>query len=218
MVKIQDLDKGDRPREKLISKGAVNLSDIELLQVIIGSGVKGSDVTKISKQIKKLLDINGYRLTLDQLMQLKGVSDATATKLVALFELASRKFQNQEVIDTAEKATALVPELRTAKQEHLVVLSLDGANRLIEKRVISIGTLNSSLVHPREVFADAITDRAASIVVIHNHPSGTLEPSNADLEITKRLKQSGELLGVKLLDHLIITRTEHFSFTDDNRL
>jgi DNA repair protein RadC len=218
MVKIQDLDKKDKPREKLISNGAANLSDIELLQVIIGSGVKGSDVTKISKQIKKLLELTSYQPSLDQLLNIRGVSDATATKLVALFELAGRKNIKEILIKSPEDIASQVPELRTAKQEHLVVLTLDGANRLIEKRIISIGTLNSSLVHPREVFSDAITDRAASIVAIHNHPSGTLEPSDADIEITKRLKQSGELLGIKLLDHIIITKSDHYSFTNDNRL
>lgn len=211
MVKIKDLDKGDRPREKLISKGAVNLSDIELLQVIVGSGVKGADVTKISKQIKKLLDLTSYRPTLTQLTEIKGISDATATKLVALFELAGRKNITDITINKPDDIVAQVPELRTAKQEHLIVLTLDGANRLIEKRIISIGTLNSSLVHPREVFADAITDRAASIVVIHNHPSGTLQPSDADIEITNRLSESGKLLGITLLDHLIITKTAFVS-------
>ncbi len=218
MVKIQKLDKHDRPREKLISNGAKNLSDTELLQVIIGSGVKGADVTKISKQIKKLLDIYAYDLTLTQLKEIKGVSDATATKLVALFELAKRSNSKDIIITTAEHATQQVPELRTANQEHLIVLSLDGANRLIKKRVISIGTLNASLVHPREVFSDPIQDRAASIIVIHNHPSGTLKPSDADAAITKRLKESGKLLGINLLDHVIITKTDQYSFTDDNRL
>jgi DNA repair protein RadC len=211
MVKIQNLDKQDRPREKLISNGAKNLSDIELLQVIVGSGVAGADVTKISKQIKKLLDRTSYQPTHIQLTEIKGISDATATKLVALFELAGRKNITDITVSSPEDIVAQVPELRTAKQEHLVVLTLDGANRLIEKRIISIGTLNSSLVHPREVFADAITDRAASIVVIHNHPSGTLEPSEADLEITKRLKEAGNLLGINLLDHIIITKNSYKS-------
>ena len=218
MVKIQNLNKQDRPREKLATKGAANLSYVELLQVVIGSGIKGADVTKISKQITKLLDIYGYDLTLNQLKGIKGVSDATATKLVAVFELANRSNSKDIIITTAEHASRQVPELRTATQEHLVVLSLDGANRLIKKRVISIGTLNASLVHPREVFADPLQDRAASIIVIHNHPSGTLEPSNADEAITKRLKDSGKLLGINLIDHVIITKTNYYSFADKDNL
>jgi DNA repair protein RadC len=214
MVKIQNLEKQDRPREKLIARGAKSLSDIELIQIVIGSGVQGADVTKISKKIKKLLDITAYQPNIVQLTEIRGISDATATKLVALFELANRKHIKDIVIKTPEDIVAQVPELRTVKQEHLVVLTLDGANRLTEKRIISIGTLNSSLVHPREVFADAITDRAASIVVIHNHPSGTLEPSKADMEITKRLNDCGKLLGISLLDHIIITKTSHLSLMD----
>ncbi len=218
MVKIQKLDKKDRPREKLLAKGAPNLTDLELIQIIIGSGVKGADVTKISKQIKKILDTNGYKITTEQLTALKGISTATATKLVALFELAEREFKDFTVIDSAEKAASLVPELKEAKQEHLIVLSLDGAHRLIAKRLISIGTLNASLVHPREVFADPITDRAASIIAIHNHPSGTLEPSEADRQVTKRLKDAGNLLGIQLLDHVIITKTNYYSFSDEDNL
>lgn len=209
MTKIQNLDKNERPREKLLAKGAQNLTDLELIQIIIGSGVKGADVTKISRQIKKLIDTNGYKITLEQLTAIKGVSTATATKLVALFELAEREFKDFTIIDSAEKAVALVPELKDAKQEHLIVLSLDGANRLIQKRLISIGTLNASLVHPREVFADPITDRAASIIVIHNHPSGSLNPSTADLEVTQRLRTAGEILGINLIDHAVVTKNGH---------
>lgn len=218
MVKIQNLDKHERPREKLVAKGAQNLSDLELIQIIIGSGTKGADVTTISRKIKKLLDTNGYTLTIDQLVAIKGVSTATATKLVALFELAEREFKDFTIIDTAKKAAALVPELQYAKQEHLVVLSLDGANRLIQKRIVSVGTLNASLVHPREVFADPITDRAASIIVIHNHPSGTLVPSSADKQITKRLQEAGKLLGIHLLDHVIVTKNSHYSFAESGQL
>ena len=218
MVKIQKLDKKDRPREKLLSKGAQNLTDLELIQIVIGSGVQGADVTKISRQIKKLLDTNGYKITIEQLTAIKGVSTATATKLVALFELAEREFKDFTIIDSAEKAAALVPELKDTKQEHLIVLSLDGANRLIQKRLISIGTLNASLVHPREVFADPITDRAASIIVMHNHPSGTPDPSDADIQITKRLQDAGKLLGINLLDHIIIAKSGHYSFADEGAL
>lgn len=218
MVKIKNLNSQDRPREKLTTRGAKNLSDIELLQVIIGSGIKGADVTKISKNIKKLLDINGYDITIDQLKTVKGVSDATATKLVALFELATRRNITDITINNTLDVVGQVPELRTATQEHLIVLSLDGANRLIKKRVISIGTLNSSLVHPREVFTEPIADRAASIVVIHNHPSGTLSPSSADKSITERLKESGKILGINLYDHVIITKTGQYSFNESGEL
>lgn len=207
MPKVKDIPKDQRPREKLQTRGVAALSDTELLQVIIGSGIQGADVTKIARNIHKLLVTHGYKLTLDQLTAIRGVSAATATKLVALFELAERHLKQETRIDNPESAAALVPELRTATQEHLVVLSLDGANRLIAKRLVTIGTLNASLVHPREVFADPLADRAASIIVIHNHPSGTLEPSEADTAVTRRLQEAGKLLGITLTDHLIITKS-----------
>lgn len=218
MVKIQNLNKQDRPREKLATKGAANLSDVELLQVVIGSGIKGADVTKIAKNINKLFITHGYNLTIQQLTSIKGVSSATATKLVALFELAQRHIKQEARVDSAEPAVALVPELKTATQEHLVVLSLDGANRLIAKRLVTIGTLNASLVHPREVYSDPLKDRAASIIVIHNHPSATLEPSDADMQVTQRLKDAGKLLGINLLDHIIITKTGYYSLKNKDLL
>lgn len=208
---MAQVDKQDRPREKLISKGRGSLTDRELIQVIIGRGVQGSDVIRISAKIKRLLDIYGHELTIEQLLEIKGINKATATKLVALFELADRQLNKGASITTTEDVVALAPELRDLKQEHLVVLSLDGANRLISKRTVSIGTLNSSLVHPREIFADAITDRAASIVLIHNHPSGDTTPSEEDLIITEGIAKAAKLLGIKLKDHVIITKDSHRS-------
>lgn len=211
MARIKELNAADRPREKLTAKGAQALSDAELIQVIIGSGVQGADVIKISRQVKKLLDTEGYALNLEQLNNIRGVNKATATKLVALFELATRHFHKDFKVETAVDAAALVPELKDAKQEHLIVISLDGASRVINKRTVSIGTLNSSLIHPREVFADPLSERAASIIIIHNHPSGGTMPGKADIEVTKRLKDAGKLLGIKVLDHIIITKNEHKS-------
>lgn len=210
-MKIQNINKQDRPREKLIIKGQGALSNLELLQVIIGSGVSGADVTQISRKILKLLEDQHGKVTLEQLTIIKGVSTATAAKLIAALELTSRFSYTGTEISTPEDALPLLADIRTKKQEHFVVLTLDGANRLIEKRLISVGTLNVSLVHPREVFADAITDRSASIIVAHNHPSETLEPSEADLGVTRRLAEAGELLGIRLIDHLIVTKNQYVS-------
>ena len=127
---------------------------------------------------------------------------------MAGFELWRRRFESSEqpVIDSPDKAADQLADIRDKKQEYFVCLTLDGANRLITKRIITIGTLTSSLVHPREVFAEAITDRAASIIIAHNHPSGNLQPSDADRAVTERLREAGELLGINLVDHIIITR------------
>ena len=202
---ILGLDPNDRPREKLLKKGAGALSGLELLQVVIGSGVKGADVVKISKDIYSLLELHHGKVSIDDLQRIKGVSTASASKIIASLELAGRFVKAGTKINSSEDALLLLADLRYKKQEHFVVLALDGANRLIERRLISVGTLNASIVHPRDVFVDAITDRAASIIVAHNHPSGSLEPSPADIEVTKRLREAGKILGINLLEHIIVT-------------
>jgi DNA repair protein RadC len=130
---------------------------------------------------------------------------------MAGFELWPRQFEvpDRPIIDSPEKAVEQLADIRNKKQEYFVCLTLDGANRLIAKRIITIGTLTASLVHPREVFAEAITDRAASIIVAHNHPSGSIEPSKADMKVTERLQKAGSLLDIKLLDHFILSDTDY---------
>ncbi len=200
-----------RPREKLAAKGAASLSDYELLMAIIGSGNAQADVTKIARDVRKIITEKGSELTYEDLLSIKSLGPAKATQIMAGFELWRRQFEVPErpIIDSPEKAVKQLADIRDKKQEYFVCLTLDGANRLIAKRVITIGTLTSSLVHPREVFADAITDRAASIIIAHNHPSGSLTPSTADLDVTERLKQSAQLLGLNLIDHIIVTHESH---------
>ncbi|CAN5667755.1 DNA repair protein RadC [soil metagenome] len=207
-MKMSDRHKLDRPREKLQAKGASALSDFELLQALIGSGNAQADVSKIARDTMKVIKTNGADVTYEQLQKVTGMGAAKITEILAALELSKRYLldSDQPIIDSPEKAAEQLADIRDKKQEHFVCLTLDGANRLIAKRVITIGTLTSSLVHPREVFADAITDRAAGIIVAHNHPSGSTTPSKADLEITHRIKKSGELVGIKLLDHVIVTK------------
>lgn len=205
-----DRRKEDRPREKLARKGAEALSDYELLMAIIGSGNAQADVTRIARDVRTLISEKGSELTYEDLLKVKSLGPAKATLIMASFELWRRQFEVSErpIIDSPEKAVEQLADIRDKKQEYFVCLTLDGANRLIAKRIITIGTLTASLVHPREVFADAITDRAASIIVAHNHPSGNLQPSQADKEVTARLHQVGGLLGINLRDHLIVTARE----------
>ena len=207
-MKMSERRKDLRPREKLQARGAAALSDYELLMAMIGSGNAQADVTKIARDVRKILREKGSDLAYEDLLKIKGLGAAKAAQLMAGFELWRRQFEVSErpIIDSPEKAAEQFADIRDKKQEYFVCLTLDGANRLIAKRVISIGTLTASLVHPREVFAEAITDRAASIIVGHNHPSGNLEPSAADKQVTERLKEAGETLGINLLDHLIITK------------
>jgi DNA repair protein RadC len=210
---MSDRRKDLRPREKLAARGAASLSDYELLMAIIGSGNKQADVTKIARDLQKLLQDKGRELTFDDLLSIGSLGPAKSTQIMAGFELWRRRFESSEqpVIDSPDKAADQLSDIRDKKQEYFVCLTLDGANRLISKRIITIGTLTSSLVHPREVFAEAISDRAASIIVAHNHPSGNLQSSDADRQVTERLKEAGVLLGINLVDHIIVTSKDFVS-------
>ena len=210
-MKMSDKLKSDRPREKLQIKGASALSDFELLQALIGSGNKQADVSKIARETLKLIKASGAEVSYDELAKVTGLGLAKITEILAALELSKRYLlkSDQPIIDSPEKAVEQLNDIRDKKQEYFVCLTLDGANRLITRRIITIGTLTSSLVHPREVFADAITDRAASIIVAHNHPSGNLEASDADRAVTRRLNEAGSLLGINLIDHLIVTGSSY---------
>lgn len=210
-MKMSDKLKSDRPREKLQIKGASALSDFELLQALIGSGNKQADVYKIARETLKLVKASGAEVSYDELAKVTGLGLAKITEILSALELSKRYLlkSDQPIIDSPEKAVEQLSDIRDKKQEYFVCLTLDGANRLITRRIITIGTLTSSLVHPREVFADAITDRAASIIVAHNHPSGNLEASDADRAVTRRLNEAGSLLGINLIDHLIVTGSSY---------
>ena len=212
-MKMSDRRKDLRPREKLQARGAEALSDYELLMAIIGSGTQYADVTKLAREVQKLLKEKGSELSYKDLLSVKSLGPAKATQIMAGFELWRRQFEVSErpIIDSPEKAVEQLSDIRDKKQEYFVCLTLDGANRLIAKRIVTIGTLTASLVHPREVFAEAISDRAASIIVAHNHPSGTLTPSSADSEVTQRLEKAGVVLGIKLVDHLIVAPSGYVS-------
>lgn len=192
MMKLTEKDKRDRPREKLVAKGAAALTDLELLAALIGSGNAQRDVLTIAADVRALLreaKAQGFLVNYPALSAVPGMGTAKICELLAAFELARRYLPPQTstpvVLDTPDKIVAQFADIRNKQQEHFVVLTLDGACRLIARRTVFIGTLNASLVHPREVFADAITDRAASVIVGHNHPSGSIDPSPADQEVTR---------------------------------
>jgi len=195
------------PREKLGRKGASALTDVELLQAVIGSGGKDNDFKLIAKNLSAVIErVGADNLTIDDVKSVKGIGDAKATTVFAALEFWRRKYTKQTapLIDSPESAAEQLEFIRNKRQEYFVMLTLDGARRLINCRTITIGTLMSSLVHPREVFSPAIEDRAASIIVGHNHPSGMLDISENDREVTKRIRLAGELLGIKLDDHIIV--------------
>ncbi len=219
MSKIKELPKHEQPREKLIEKGVENLRDRELMAILLRTGTKGKDVLKVSEEIlikfpkKKLLSLD-----FKELSKIKGIGNGKACLLLAAFELTKRALEvednNLPVINSAKDVVAQLQELRTAKKEHFVVLYLNARNQLIHKETISIGTLNASLIHPREVFEPAIKNLAAQIIIAHNHPSGDTEPSEDDLAITKRLVASGKILGIEVADHIIVTKNGFLSFKE----
>jgi DNA repair protein RadC len=198
------------PRVKLCRKGSASLTDIELLQVLIGSGGQGNDYRQIAKSLNATIQkVGADNLTIEDVMSVKGMGEAKASSFLAALEFWRRKYTKQTapLIDSPERAVEQLHFITNKKQEHFVLLTLDGARRLIKCRTITIGTLMSSLVHPREVFSPAIEDRAASIIIAHNHPSGQLDISEQDREVTRRIKLAGELIGINLDDHLIVAES-----------
>ena len=201
------------PREKLVKFGAAHLTDLELLQLLIGSVNKQASAEQIAKRILRLLNEKGSSITYEEISNIQGMGPAKTSEIIALFELGRRYLMpaDRPKIENAETAAEQLGYLRNKKQECFVVLTLDGANRLIDNAIVFQGTLNESLVHPREIFAKAIEDRAAKIIVAHNHPSGNLEPSFEDAEVTKKLKEAGRLMGIEVLDHIIIGKSGYRS-------
>lgn len=216
---VKELLPFDRPREKMKKNGAQALSNIELLAVIIGSGMQGRDVFAVSKDILKLAQTDFNSITIKKLIDIQGVGIAKAAQIMASIEFAKRLLIKDEIkITSSDDILKMTEDLKNKKQEYFITITLDGAHNLIQKRIVFIGTLNQTLVHPREVFADAITDRAADIVLVHNHPSGSLKPSKEDLAITKKLEEAGKIVGINVMEHIIISKTGYYSFQENNML
>jgi len=219
MKKINELNIVDKPREKLLQKGVKALKDYELLAILIGSGTKDKDVLKLSREISKLYEDDFENISIEKLTAIHGLGNVKASQLLCAIELSKRYIIKQNIqITKAEDIYILLDEYKNKQQEYFITITLDGANHVIEKRVISIGTINQSLVHPREVFSPALVSNATSIILAHNHPSGELSPSIEDINITRRLKESSKLLGIELLDHVIISKYGYFSFKDEGLL
>ena len=219
MKRIKEMLVFDKPREKMRKNGVRVLSDMELLAVLLGSGIKGKDVFMVAKDILKIAQSDFNSLNIDNLTKIDGIGLAKAAQIAAAIEFSKRFLIKEEVkIRSSEDILKLTDDLKNKKQEYFITITLDGAYNLIQKRVVFIGTLNRMLIHPREIFADALTDRAADIVLIHNHPSGSLEPSREDLDITRQLEDAGKILGINILDHIIISKSGYYSFQENKRL
>ncbi|MCK5044776.1 DNA repair protein RadC [Candidatus Parcubacteria bacterium] len=208
MTKLKDIPRVDRPREKFLEKGPDALTKSELLAILLGSGIKGVNVKKLSQQILKKFGKKFFNVTVDDLCQIQGIGQAKALQIVSAFALTERIHDEQKPQDnlilSAKDAIALVPDLKNKKQEHLVCLYLNARNVLLQKETVSIGTLDKSIVHPREIFAPALKSHSAGVILIHNHPSGDPTPSEQDKEIAWRIVEAGKLIGVNVVDFVIV--------------
>ena len=219
MKKIKDLPMHDRPREKLLKRGASVLSDQELLAIVLSKGSKKTDVLSLSKKIVKIIDEKGLSFTAHDLMEIDSIGNAKATTIAAAFEFVRRRIKPEGLkIKFPADVLPLIQHYADRKQEHFLCISINGANEVMNVRVVSIGLVNKSQVHPREVFADVISERASAVIVAHNHPQGELKPSVEDIMVTKKLKKAALTLGLSLLDHIIFNTKGYFSFAEHDEL
>lgn len=206
-MSIRDVSLEDRPREKLAKKGAESLSDLELLMLLLSSGNGERNVSEVSNELLDILDRNEDP-DLATLCAVKGMGKAKSSLVLAALELGRRRRRKFGIGATISSPGDIYREVRhysTRCQEQFIVLVLNGAHEVINTFVATIGLVNKTLVHPREVFSDAIARRATAIALAHNHPSGTLEPSDDDISVTERIRKSGDILGIKVLDHVVFT-------------
>ena len=219
-MRIKDISKENRPRERLEKNGVHVLSDAELLAVIFKTGNKQENAIEMSDRLITKYGIDKLNdLSLKELQEIRGIGPAKAMQMKALFEFNKRhnlSKVNNLPIKTAKDVFLYASEkLADNKKEHFMVLHLDTRNKIIKDEIISIGTLNASIIHPREVFKSAIKESANSIILVHNHPSGDSEPSMEDREITEKLMEAGEILNIKVLDHVIIGKDNYHSFKEN---
>jgi len=221
---VHDLPLGERPRERLFKLGSEALSAPEILALILGRGIKGESVMMTSqKLLSRFGSLKGVaNASVEELTQTRGIGPAKAAQIKAALELSKRL---EVDVDDKPKRVLKSPEdvaaemrgrLKGKKKEHFWVICLDTRNRLINCKPVSIGSLDTSIVHPREVFKEAVSSSAASVIFVHNHPSGDPEPSKEDIGLTKRLVKAGEIVGIDVLDHIIVCDKNYLSLKAKN--
>jgi DNA repair protein RadC len=219
MSRLSAIPKEERPRERLQAKGAQALADYELMAILLGSGTKGHDVLSVAKRVVEVVDTSNGKPGLEDLGQIPGVGFAKATLIAAALEFSRRRIRAEGLrISFPPDVLPLIKHYADRKQEHFLCITLNGAKEVIATRVVSMGLVDKAQVHPREVFAEAITDRACAVIVAHNHPSGSLVPSKEDKAITNILKSAGLILGIDLLDHIIFSHKGYYSFLEHGDL
>jgi DNA repair protein RadC len=224
-IMIRDYPKDERPRERFLQYGGESLSNQELLALLLRTGTKEESVMVLASQLLKRFD--GLRLlkdsTIEEMTAIKGIGEAKAVQLAAAMELGRRisnlTYEERYVIRSPEDcANYCMNEMRFLSQEHFVCIYLNTKNQILHKQTIFIGSLNASIVHPREVFKEALRRSAASIICLHNHPSGDPTPSREDIEVTKRLVECGRIMGIEVLDHLVIGEKKYISLKEKGYL
>ncbi|MGA9294753.1 MAG: DNA repair protein RadC [Ignavibacteriaceae bacterium] len=222
MLKIKDLPLDDRPREKLILSGVQNLTDAELIAILLRTGIKGKSVISVAQELinkNKNLAVLAS-LSFSNLLKTNGIGKDKAATLIAAFEInrriesQSKWLSDKKITSPKDVADIFIPLLRDEVKEKFILVCLNSANKMIKHEVISVGNLNSSVVHPREIFKAAIENNSASVILIHNHPSGNPEPSNEDIIITKKIVEAGKILDIPVFDHLILAGSLFTSFVD----
>ena len=209
------LPREKRPRERLLRFGPEALSDQELLSIILVSGVKGKNVTILARELLSKLDKEKGIPPVKELCKLTGLGESKGCTIAAMLEFGRRKWAGGQQIRHPGDVYKLIRHHADRRQERFICLSLNGAHEVLAVRIVTIGLVNRTIIHPREVFADPILDRASAIAVAHNHPSGNLRPSEEDNEITRRLKAAADILGVSFLDHLIFSEISYFSYRQE---
>jgi DNA repair protein RadC len=214
-----ELPAEERPRERLVKYGQEALSDQELLAIVLNTGVKGKNVAVLSGELLERLEQSKRIPTVKELAELSGLGVSKAGAVVAMLEFGRRRWGVVGArIDHPSDAFALVRHYANRKQEYFICISLNGAHEVLAVRIVTVGLVNRTIVHPREVFADALGDRACAILCAHNHPSGMTEPSKEDDAVTESLRRAADVLGINFLDHLIFTDAGYFSYCQAERL
>ncbi len=207
------------PRENIIRNGINVLSDKELLSVLLGSGIKGSSVFKIAEKVLSVIDKCSGNVTLSDLTKIQGLGKSKASIVLAALEMSRRVGnENRWKITCPENIFPLLSHYADRPREHFIIFCLNGAHHVIEKQVVSVGVINKTLVHPREVFAVALRKCSAAIIVAHNHPSGDVTPSYEDIQVTKKLLKASDIMEIPLLDHIIFSVCKQYSFAEQGLL